>query len=831
MKIKVHGLCKEYLLKNALKDVSLEFEGGKLHAILGQNGAGKSTFSKILSGNIRPSSGDIFLDDKKVFFKCPRDALKHSIALVNQTPFLATELSAKENINLILKGKKVSSVEITDLKNKWCPHLNLNAKVKDLGGNFRFYTSLLGILLRKTNCIILDEPSAFLEADERKNLYENLRCLCNEGKLIIVITHSKAEAGRWADTVTIFNEGKVFHHFESSKEYNAYLKYLEENKIEKINSLPHQMMDVKVTPCLIAEKIKVKPKNKALFYSDSLKINYGEITVLSGMGQAALSTAEDFFSGLQEENISGLITFFDKTCENKKNKIIKINLKSKKFNSTFLRKHKAAIVPSDRNYRAANPQLTVEEILNVYKKWPSKKFTWDLIKKADVKITPYEKVSALSGGMLQRLILERELSLNPSLIILANPMQGLDIDAQGNLCHRLLELKNEGKAIFIIGSLDFPLSLCQRVYALEDGTTSLTYEKGKSYRHEKREEEKVKEVKLIEPPELVKDDFLAEGRSGSNEERASVDVGGIRPFVEDQTTSAEERADVDVAPFVEDKTASDEEVTDVDGATVDNVVPFEKDKTASDEEGALSAQDDKPAPAEDVAPFVKDKAGSDEEGALSAQDEPAPAEDVAHFVEDKVVSNEEVAQPAQDEPAPAEDVAPFVEDKTGSDEEGTLSAQDEPAPAEDVAPFVEDKAASDEEGPLSAQDKFTTATPLPLEEISCVQDVITPEEMAALLPSYNTPIQEKSFSDLYVEKDTTVKEDEVIAAFEVPVFESDYKEEEKSFFKDKKSFWKKNKDNESNLKNFKFDYVPILKNHDEKNRRKKNHGENDDGRN
>ena len=722
MKIKVHGLCKEYLLKNALKDVSLEFEGGKLHAILGQNGAGKSTFSKILSGNIRPSSGDIFLDDKKVFFKCPRDALKHSIALVNQTPFLATELSAKENINLILKGKKVSSVEITDLKNKWCPHLNLNAKVKDLGGNFRFYTSLLGILLRKTNCIILDEPSAFLEADERKNLYENLRCLCNEGKLIIVITHSKAEAGRWADTVTIFNEGKVFHHFESSKEYNAYLKYLEENKIEKINSLPHQMMDVKVTPCLIAEKIKVKPKNKALFYSDSLKINYGEITVLSGMGQAALSTAEDFFSGLQEENISGLITFFDKTCENKKNKIIKINLKSKKFNSTFLRKHKAAIVPSDRNYRAANPQLTVEEILNVYKKWPSKKFTWDLIKRADVKITPYEKVSSLSGGMLQRLILERELSLNPSLIILANPMQGLDIDAQGNLCHRLLELKNEGKAIFIIGSLDFPLSLCQRVYALEDGTTSLTYEKGKSYRHEKREEEKVKEVKLIEPPELVKNDFLADGRSGSDEEKASVDVGGIRPFVEDQTTSAEERADVDVATFVEDK-------------------------AASDEEGALSAQDDKPAP------------------------------------------------------------------------------------AEDVAPFVEDKTASDEEGALSAQDKFTTATPLPLEEISCVQDVITPEEMAALLPSYNTPIQEKSFSDLYVEKDTTVKEDEVIAAFEVPVFESDYKEEEKSFFKDKKSFWKKNKDNESDLKNFKFDYVPILKNHDEKNRRKKNHGENDDGRN
>ena len=801
MKIKVHGLCKEYLLKNALKDVSLEFEGGKLHAILGQNGAGKSTFSKILSGNIRPSSGDIFLDDKKVFFKCPRDALKHSIALVNQTPFLATELSAKENINLILKGKKVSSVEITDLKNKWCPHLNLNAKVKDLGGNFRFYTSLLGILLRKTNCIILDEPSAFLEADERKNLYENLRCLCNEGKLIIVITHSKAEAGRWADTVTIFNEGKVFHHFESSKEYNAYLKYLEENKIEKINSLPHQMMDVKVSPCLIAEKIKVKPKNKALFYSDSLKINYGEITVLSGMGQAALSTAEDFFSGLQEENISGLITFFDKTCENKKNKIIKINLKSKKFNSTFLRKHKAAIVPSDRNYRAANPQLTVEEILNVYKKWPSKKFTWDLIKRADVKITPYEKVSALSGGMLQRLILERELSLNPSLIILANPMQGLDIDAQGNLCHRLLELKNEGKAIFIIGSLDFPLSLCQRVYALEDGTTSLTYEKGKSYRHEKREEEKVKEVKLIEPPELVKNDFLADGRSGSDEEKASVDVGGIRPFVEDQTTSAEERADVDVAPFVEDKAASDEEVTDVAGAPAEDVAPFVKDKTDSNEEGALSAQDDKPAPAEDVAPFVEDKTASDEE-----------VTDVDGATVDNVV--------------------PFEKDKTGSDEEGALSAQDDkPAPAEDVAPFVEDKAASDEEGALSAQDKFTTAIPLPLEEISCVQDVITPEEMAALLPSYNTPIQEKSFSDLYVEKDTTVKEDEVIAAFEVPVFESDYKEEEKSFFKDKKSFWKKNKDNESDLKNFKFDYVPILKNHDEKNRRKKNHGENDDGRN
>ena len=227
MNIRVHELSKQYLLKDALKDVSVKFSEGLLHALVGENGAGKSTLAKIISGSLQPSSGQIFIDEKKVHFKSSKDALHASIVEVNQTPLLATSLTAKENIRLILKGKKVSSVELTDLKNKWCPQLNLNSQVKDLGGNLRFYTSLLGALLRKSQCLILDEPSAFLEPEERKNLYQNLKDLCSAGKLIIVITHSKAEALTYADTVTILRDGKLFHHFESNDEYKAYEKYLD----------------------------------------------------------------------------------------------------------------------------------------------------------------------------------------------------------------------------------------------------------------------------------------------------------------------------------------------------------------------------------------------------------------------------------------------------------------------------------------------------------------------------------------------------------------------------------------------------------------------------
>ena len=119
----------------------------------------------------------------------------------------------------------------------------------------------------------------------------------------------------------------------------------------------------------------------------------------------------------------------------------------------------------------------MEQLLSVYTKGDPCATALTMIARAEVAITPEEQVSHLSGGMLQRLILTRELSGDPRLVILCNPLQGLDIQAQGELCQRLTALARAGKAILIIGAQEFPLSLCHKVYALESGRTHLRFDR------------------------------------------------------------------------------------------------------------------------------------------------------------------------------------------------------------------------------------------------------------------------------------------------------------------------------------------------------------------
>ncbi len=783
MNIRVHELSKQYLLKDALKDVSVKFSEGLLHALVGENGAGKSTLAKILSGSLQPSSGQIFIDEKKVHFKSSKDALNASIVEVNQTPLLATSLTAKENIRLILKGKKISSVELTDLKNKWCPQLNLNSQVKDLGGNLRFYTSLLGALLRKSQCLILDEPSAFLEPEERKNLYQNLKDLCSAGKLIIVITHSKAEALTYADTVTILRDGKLFHHFESNDEYKAYEKYLDETKGRLNNPAQIQTEEIKSSPCLILENVKAKPKNKPILLNANLLIKYGEITAVSGMREAALGTLEDLLTGMETENVSGKAVFYDRLARNEKKSVITLNLKRGKLNAIFLRKHKTAIVPSDKNFRASHPDLTVDELVNVYKKHNTYEETSALIKKADIKITPQEKVYSLSGGMLQRLILERELSIDPELIIMANPMQGLDIEAQSRLCHRLLELRSQGKAVLVIGAMDFPLTLCQRVYSLESGTTKLIYAADQIVlnREETKEEEITSESKIIiEPPEII------HRTPALNKDN----IRNIRADREKETVTSADNSDVKQEALLSTDTGEVKQaaVTSTDNSD-DNQEALLSTDNSDDKQEALLSADTSDVKQE---PLLSTDTGDVKQVAVTSADNSDDKQDAVTSAD-----NSDVKQKY------------FLSTDNSDDKQEALPSTDN---------------SNDKVVASSADDDKKTVEIN--EENGFPLDLITPEEMAALLPSYNSPIEELGFSDLHNDSHVDKEdEEEEIAAFEVPAFnETESEKKETSERKSESGIKKhlpvnqyKTAEEKIDLSNFKFEPEPILKHQQEKN--------------
>ena len=467
MNIELEKICKSYKLKTVLDDVSLRFESGKIHALLGENGAGKTTLAKILSGSIQVSSGKIKINGQEQIFKSESDALKIGIAIVQQRPLLASSLSTWENIQLA-DGKKIKKEKLEDLKNQWAPFLNLNTKIRDLGGNHRFYTALLSALIKTPTFLILDEPSAFLDSNERDFLYSKLKDFCKAGNTVLVITHSIAEASNHADTVRILKDGILWREYENachfSEEYqNEYLHHSE--------SIPSIKGSSK--PCLNFIESSSHPLNKSSLFNANIKINYAEITAVLGLKEAAIDTLENLVCGMETEKAKGTVEYTD---INGKTTIL--NLHKKEYTAAFLRKHSSAIIPSDKTFRASNPNLTVAEMISTYHKKLSREFCLSLIKEAKVNIEPEELCYNLSGGMLQRLILARELSTKPNLIIFCNPLHGLDPEAQAELVRKTVMLANEGAAVLIIGAQDFPLSVCSRVYSLEHGNTHLSFDKG-----------------------------------------------------------------------------------------------------------------------------------------------------------------------------------------------------------------------------------------------------------------------------------------------------------------------------------------------------------------
>ncbi len=485
MDIETRLLSKRYPLKTALQDVSVKLEGGKIHALVGENGAGKSTLAKLLAGGLFPSSGQILLDGKETLFSSAGDALRNKIVLVRQRPLLAESLSARENIILKTTSDdtrkhfflRPPSKELLQLRDSWCPQLNLNMKVKDLGGNMRFYISLIGSLLRNPACLLLDEPSAFLSVDERSFLYERLKEYAARGMNVIVITHSYSEAVSYPDTISLLKDGTLVRQFFDRE---AYKEYHLKNTAEEIgiNSLSLHSLPKPVNrkkPCIRLTSASVSSKNKPALLDASLEAYYGEITAVTGVKEAAMETLEDLLTGLEDGRETGSFTFTDREGRSEE-----LNLAKRKLNAAFIRSKKGAIVPSDKNFRASNPQLSVLQMLSVYVEHEKEKLTvaHSLLKKAEIRIDLHENCSALSGGMLQRLILARELSIEPTFVILCNPMHGLDIESQGRLCRQIKSLAAAGKAVLLLGAEDFPLSMCTKVYSLEAGISKLVFSKG-----------------------------------------------------------------------------------------------------------------------------------------------------------------------------------------------------------------------------------------------------------------------------------------------------------------------------------------------------------------
>lgn len=454
----------EVYRNTALENVDIEFRTSEVHALLGDNGAGKSSLVHIFSGLHFPTNGVIKINNKEVFFSSPAEALKCGIVIVHQAPNLVYEASVFENIILgsnhkylfpIIRRKKIKG-KIYDILREWSIDLDLDAKVKDLSVQDKFFTALVFAILENPKFLILDEPAAVITTGNTISFFKHLHKYSKERKIgIVLITHKLEEALSASDRISILNKGKIETSFftEELNNENKSLKNVFSNINKPAALSKENQAEIKSgNGKNIGLEIKIfrnRDFESAFFCAEK-----NSITGIVGNWNSKIENLENILSGMVCKDFNkfycGELAFCDGgMC------IKKINIE--KISPAFLLRNKIGFIPSDRHYRASNPNLSIVEILNCYRlkkeiinKKKMRSFAASILLKENIKTEISASCASLSGGQLQRILLARCIEEDPNIIILSEPLRGLDLTSAAQFKTRLEELSKMGKTILIL---------------------------------------------------------------------------------------------------------------------------------------------------------------------------------------------------------------------------------------------------------------------------------------------------------------------------------------------------------------------------------------------
>lgn len=459
-RLRLVNISKRYPNKTVPDGLSCDIEEGSLYALLGENGAGKSTLAAIMCGEKKADEGKILYEGL------------HTVAAVHQRPLLADELCVRDNIILGNEPKHGAFIDfnraelsIKQLTSKWHFPIDLHAKAASLSAAERLYTALTAALYKNTDVLILDEPGAVLNEDEKKRLYPALKSYARTGKAVILITHNISDALAYTDCLIPIVNGKVPALIKCSdtnfckNQVRTLLFGGVNNRCPAQPEQPIRRQNAysRKNALLTANNLCFKSANGIFLQNIDFCVYPQSITCIYGKRENGLEILENLTTGIKSSGYvhGGSITLAstDKSMStaHKQNAVPTVKQ---------LRDFGTGIVPFNRALRASFPNLTVEQMLCVYLKHPEKKeaeqYAQKLIRQAGISIGIKEKVSALSGGMLQRLIIERETDTFKMLLILSEPAQGLDTPAVCALEHQLRFYAGKGTGILLFMSADSP---------------------------------------------------------------------------------------------------------------------------------------------------------------------------------------------------------------------------------------------------------------------------------------------------------------------------------------------------------------------------------------
>lgn len=496
--LELKGITKTFGKVIANNNVSLELRKGEILALLGENGSGKTTLMNMISGIYRPDKGEIFVNGEKVEIKSPKESIELKIGMVHQHFKLVDVFSAKDNIILGDKAPKIeknnikktikdlinfkilrndSQSKIEDLANKYNFNINFKKKIYDMSVSEKQNVEIFKTIYHGANLLILDEPTAVLTPQEIEKLFNVLRKMKEDGKSIIIITHKLNEVMAISDRVAVLRKGEYITTV-NTKDTNE--KELADLMVgEKISLNIKRDMPVNSKDRLIVSNLSVKNREGVNVLDNiSFTAKSGEVLGIAGIAGSGQKELLEAIAGLQKLN-SGSIKYIDPNNNDKE-----IDLKQKSPVEIRELGVRLSFVPEDRLGMGlvGNMDLVDNVMLRSYRtgkaSFLNRKNPSQLTKKIVDNLhvsTPgiHTQVRKLSGGNVQKILVGREISSAPTVLMTAYPVRGLDINSSFTIYNLLNEQKEKGVAVIYVGEdLDVILELCDRVLVLCAGQVS-----------------------------------------------------------------------------------------------------------------------------------------------------------------------------------------------------------------------------------------------------------------------------------------------------------------------------------------------------------------------
>jgi general nucleoside transport system ATP-binding protein len=473
LRLELVNISKQYPAVKANDSVNLRVHPGEIHAVLGENGAGKSTMMKMIYGAVRPDEGEIRWNGAAVNIRNPQEARTLGISMVFQHFSLFDTLTAAENVWLGL-DKSLSLAEVTQRMMKVEKEYGLDVEpmrpVHTLSVGERQRVEIVRALMTNPKCLILDEPTSVLTPQAVEKLFVVLRKLASEGTSILYISHKLDEIRALCHHCTVLRGGKVTGTVDPRTETNAGLSRL------MIGAEPPELQHHQTKPGEVVLDVRGLTLPKEDHFGMNLadirfQVRAGEIVGIAGVsgnGQQELMAA---MSGEDTRAPANTIHLFGKDISN--------------HSPRHRRKEGLHFVPEERLGRGAVPTLSLAANTLLTRTeavtgsgWVRTaevtKLAQELIRRFNVKAGgPAAAAKSLSGGNLQKFIVGREIDVNPKLLIVSQPTWGVDVGAAAQIRGELLALRDKGCALLVVSEeLDELFEICDRLVVIAQGKVS-----------------------------------------------------------------------------------------------------------------------------------------------------------------------------------------------------------------------------------------------------------------------------------------------------------------------------------------------------------------------